>query len=414
MGVCQSTIANKAIMHASRDGKASVVADILSSHPEDATFADPTTGLTPLHLAATAAGSQPDEQYLKVVAALIEAKADVNSRDKITTMTPLLFAVRAQKPKLVNILLENGADARTIVDTRNWTALHFAVGESSFGAQETRLGLIPPDSAILKLILNAKAFVDAKNNTGSTALHLACRHEKAHLVQILLLEQYRTRPTVQDNNLDTPLHFAAMMYDKPNALKALLERKADVNVCNLRNQTPLHIAAINNNEYAVQELLKYSADVSIRDNGGMRPIDHAVVRNFSYLESILDKAGKDPNRGKPAGAAGSSSSAAVAAAAGGAAAAPPGTPGGSAFAMDGTPRGAPPPSAGRTPVASALSARSSGPPSSLGPSGSGGASSNGAGRSVAFALGPAGSGAAGTPSVTGASKGVKFADDLED
>lgn len=276
-------------MHAARAGRAQKVLEILKSDPKQALFVDDTTGLTPLHLAATAAGTQPDEQYLMIVRALIENKADVNAQDRITQMSPLLFAVRAQKPKLVNILLENGADARSILDTRRWSALHFAVGEGGFGAQETKFGLIPPDSAILKMILNAKAVVDGRNNTGSTALHLACRHEKAHLAQILLLEQYQCRPSLQDINMDTPLHFAATMPDKPNALKALLERRANVNLANIRGQTPLHIAAMYNNDFAVQELLRYGADPNIVDTMQNTPARIANSKGYAFVEALLEK-----------------------------------------------------------------------------------------------------------------------------
>lgn len=295
MGSCMSGAENRPIMRAARAGKADVVKALLEPNPSEAWYADPVTGLTPLHVAATAASLVPEEQYLAVIRALITAKADVDARDNITGMTPLLYAIRAQKSKLVHSLVEQNADVR-VEDVRRWTALHFAVGEGSFSAQETRERLGPADSTILRIILKAKASVDVQNDTLSTALHLACRHEKAHLIQILLQEEFKARPNLQDLNKDSPLHLAVTMTDKPNGIKALLDRQADVNIINTRRQTPLHIAVLNNNEYAVQALLQKGVDINIRDVTGMSALDYATAKSFAYIESLLAKAAKDPAR----------------------------------------------------------------------------------------------------------------------
>ena len=82
-----------------------------------------TSGVTPLHLAATA-GSEP------VVLALLDAKADVNAREAEWGQTPLIFAASLNRVDAVRTLLARGADPNVTsktVDLKKHTPLYRAL-----------------------------------------------------------------------------------------------------------------------------------------------------------------------------------------------------------------------------------------------------------------------------------------------
>jgi serine/threonine-protein phosphatase 6 regulatory ankyrin repeat subunit B len=55
-------------------------------------------------------------------------------------------------------------------------------------------------------------------------------------------------------------------------VRALLARRADVNIKNNSGQTPLFIAAAQGNAQVVHALIKKGADVNIQNNEGQTPL----------------------------------------------------------------------------------------------------------------------------------------------
>ena len=64
---------------------------------------------------------------------------------------------------------------------------------------------------ISKLLLEeAKMDPNAKNNTGDTPLHTACRNERSKQVQLLVRDE-RCNPNEKDSNGDTALHVSCRL-----------------------------------------------------------------------------------------------------------------------------------------------------------------------------------------------------------
>jgi ankyrin repeat protein len=78
------------------------------------------------------------------------------------------------------------------------------------------------------------------------------------------------------------------------ALRALVQRKADVNGAQPDGTTALHWAVVWNNEEAVNLLLRAGADVKARNRYGATPISEAVTSGSAALVDALLKAGADP------------------------------------------------------------------------------------------------------------------------
>ena len=78
------------------------------------------------------------------------------------------------------------------------------------------------------------------------------------------------------------------------ALRALVQRKADVNAAQPDGTTALHWAVVWNNEEAVGLLLRAGADVKARNRYGATPLSEAVGSGSATMVDALLKAGADP------------------------------------------------------------------------------------------------------------------------
>lgn len=94
--------------------------------------------------------------------------------------------------------------------------------------------MLGDDATVKSLIDNRKVVVNFQNETGKTALHHAARQGKFKNSHIYL-------------NNETFCYFCYIGH--PHIIKSLIERRANVNLTNLKGRTPLHIAfAANENK----------------------------------------------------------------------------------------------------------------------------------------------------------------------
>jgi ankyrin repeat protein len=78
------------------------------------------------------------------------------------------------------------------------------------------------------------------------------------------------------------------------ALRALVQRKADVNAAQPDGTTALHWAVVWNNEDAVNLLLRAGADAKARNRYGATPLSEAVTAGSAKMVEALVNAGADP------------------------------------------------------------------------------------------------------------------------
>ena len=78
------------------------------------------------------------------------------------------------------------------------------------------------------------------------------------------------------------------------ALRALVQRKVDVNAAQPDGTTALHWAVVWNNEDAVNLLLRAGADAKARNRYGATPLSEAVTAGSAAMVEALLKAGADP------------------------------------------------------------------------------------------------------------------------
>lgn len=237
---------------------------------------------------------------------LIAQKADVNLGNTRLKDTPLMIATIWGHEKCVQALLTARADV-SARDNRDKTALDWAALQCHSGISSILL-----DAHVRALLLGRAVGIDALDKNGQTALHYAIEHEPMEVFLKLLKKTKNLN--VKDSRDNTPLmlaaslgkaayvrallmaganveaqdlqgtttalHIVACLEQHPETLEALCHKIKDINIKNQNGETPLHIAAENDNIEGVRILLNAEADVEAQDRKGATPLFHAASVRF--------------------------------------------------------------------------------------------------------------------------------------
>ncbi|HET7698662.1 MAG TPA: ankyrin repeat domain-containing protein [Vicinamibacterales bacterium] len=211
------------------------------------------------HAGATALTWAVDDA--EKVRLLANAGADVDSTSDFGR-TPLMLAAQAGAAPVVKLLLERGAEATPAALT----------GAASRGNLEA-----------VRLLLAA----GARDNNGAARLAAlrANSHECADAIAAV------SRPMALTGALLAVLPFAGP--GRPDAIRAALERGADVNTRDAKSRTPLMLAAIADTLPAgsLRLLLDRGADPAARDPNGLTALDFARRLGRTPLVDTLVAAG---------------------------------------------------------------------------------------------------------------------------
>ena len=118
---------------------------------------------------------------------------------------------------------------------------------------------------------------------------------KATVEEVAACLDSGTDPMARNKEKKTPLHYAALYNENPAVIEILLKAGAEVDARNKWKGTPLHWAAWNNeNPEVVEALLKAGADPNARANDLETPLHRAARNNENpeVVEALL-KAGAD-------------------------------------------------------------------------------------------------------------------------
>lgn len=137
-----------------------------------------------------------------------------------------------------------------------------------------------------------EAFTDlqAIDNEGKTALHLASEMGMDKYVKILLKKIGKSAPTLKTNKGNTALH-SACLSPKCNTevLDLLLKAKFDPTALNNEKETPLHLAALANNAKAIEVLVAKGAKVNSTDKDKNLPLSIALLNHAPEAVRALVK-----------------------------------------------------------------------------------------------------------------------------
>ena len=294
-------------------------------------------GETPLHRVAGAEFPRNDT----LVSLLVETGADIHATDA-RGRTALHHALRIDNPAIAARLIEHGADVAARDDSghvanpldcarfNTATFFHLAPIETVAGCIQggtdvnARLdfklggaiqisGSTPlhfasvwaRDPAIVSLLVQAGAEVNARNSSGGSPLHVAAGSTNDPAMIVALAEAGAElnvwRPGIHSPYGWTPLHLAVDSNRNPAVTAALIEAGADVHARQEDGPTPLHDAAT---AEVVALLLAAGADIEARatyvmwrqPNGrDMTPLHVAAKRGNAAVFMALLEAGADPS-----------------------------------------------------------------------------------------------------------------------
>ena len=284
-----------------------------------------TKGMTPLDMAVSYEGTKPE-----IVAALIAAGADVNLLSG-EGYRPLHQAVGARNKAVAQLLLKHGArdDSTPLFDAiargdqmrveqlikTNPKMVNDSTPPASVKSGKyismsgpgidnispLHAAVLWGDTAIVSLLIEGKAALEAQDRRGETPLHEAVNFNDVAMAKLLLDKGARVnakalvlsgiRATESDI---TPLHFAAQKGDAKLAA-LLIEHGAEINAQTTFKRTPLDWAAGFNNAPVASLLREKGAAYGEGNKDGSVSLHRALDARQKEVARALLEGGADPN-----------------------------------------------------------------------------------------------------------------------
>ncbi|XP_069948336.1 serine/threonine-protein phosphatase 6 regulatory ankyrin repeat subunit B-like [Cherax quadricarinatus] len=287
-------------------------------------FLQSKTGETPLHLACSScrveAAKMLIDHVLKKSGKDAVAKM-VNSKNNLGE-TALHYAGRVNKKnatykagedrEMANLLLTNGAHLMVATSKTSETPIHYVATSGNeavldemlqFAAQDKVQKLVNMQSSkgwspllnaaenghegIVSTLLDHHARVDVFDSEGKAALHLAA--ERGYKLVCDALLTHKAFVNARSMSGLTALHLAAMKGCN-DLVRALITRHhAQKEALTLTKQTPLHLAAEENQLEVCDTLLQLGADYNATTDAGQKAVHVAAMRNNSEVVKLFLK-----------------------------------------------------------------------------------------------------------------------------
>jgi len=255
-----------AITKEDNERQCSSTSDDLGETPQD------TLTLPPLHKAAV-------ENNTTAVRELLACGSDVDDRDE-KGATPLHLAANRCSTEVAQLLLAHGADPNSRTSRGGQTPLH-AAAHAGF-----------PLLAVLDLLREHGADIEARDDSGNTALHWAAMRGHCVEAEFLVIEGADVDARRTDGN--TPLLLAALQgYE--GVISALIHQGANVNIVGTGGLTPLYYATVKGHLASVKVLLESKADVNVQSNDGVTALWMAAWQGHTDIVKALLESKADVN-----------------------------------------------------------------------------------------------------------------------
>jgi len=182
--------------------------------------------------------------------------------------TPLAIAVFFRNTQMVELLLSYGANVNTR-DSFETTPLHNACENG--------------DVDMVQLLLDKGASIDVRNKNDSTPLHRAALNGHLDVVHMLL---NKANEVNQDRRKLKMTEEVISKHAKPHNFKKTYEMDV-VNVLDMTDCTPLHLACLKGHLEIVKALVEAGAMTNMEDRFSETPMMWARRHNKKDIEDYL-------------------------------------------------------------------------------------------------------------------------------
>lgn len=210
--------------------------------------------------------------------------------------TPLIMAAKHNhNDGVLEILIKHGADVNARDANENTPLLWASWWTVCFGIHPSQIrSLSPEDNPLpkirkrVKLLLDAGADVNAKDNIGKTALMYAAKAFNGGDIELIsILVNAGADINARDNRGYTALMYAAAYTVEDNVFETLIKYGADVNARDNEGQTALMKAARGGCKEGIGTMIKLGAKIDAQDNNGWTALMHSTQTSFSSGAILL-------------------------------------------------------------------------------------------------------------------------------
>lgn len=266
---------NTALMHVCANKQNQLpIAKILVDHGAESYHIPGAVPKSPLGMAAGCG-------HEAITELLLEKRPDLIIMPEPRTLPPLSRVIVENPPNAVSIIrlfFNHGANVNEICDEfQENRPIHLAAHRRSL--------------AIVELLLDKGAFINAQDARGATPLTMSITNNSLELCRLLIARGADTSLIdVDGNNL---LALAILERASPLIAELLLQYDVDINAKNRLGNSALHKAATLGHVEAVKVLLDCGIDVTATDPEGMTALHLAARRGVEEVAKMLIASGVD-------------------------------------------------------------------------------------------------------------------------
>jgi ankyrin repeat protein len=229
----------------------------------------------------------------------------------ITQNNELMWAIRHNDKERIHYLLENGAQVSHFVRHKvdnvdmKFTIFTYAVflkcplhildalfdadviniADKTSNLYAITMAVFRKSDAIFDWCIEHGALLDVKDNQKRTLLMLAIWKGTPHMVNALIASG-KIPQNAYDEHGNTALHYATI-HHHVQALQALLDAGAYVNIKNVHGNTPLHVAIFHGHVDIADMLIQKGANMAVQNVEKEDPLIVAINRGKQHAVDLL-------------------------------------------------------------------------------------------------------------------------------